>query len=358
MALEGNVDSFGLSEILQLIAVQQKTGMLTVSASDKKTRVFFFKNGQVMSTRDRRRRESDPFLEYLTRYGILDQTGLGRLDQICAQSKLDMLEVLVSEDFMSADELEQHWRRQIQESMHEVLTWDQCSYKFMSSDGVVSGIRSVAEFNIEGMLMECMRRIDEQPRLRELYPHNEIVISRGDAGPGEGAEMTSNERAVFELVTKPTTIRELIAHAGLPEFEVYEAIRELYDKSMLVSRDDQALQHVDQVSPVQPKPRRRPRLGNPIPLIASLILLVGAASTAVVTGPSAFTPAFKNARSRVQVDARVRWALEAYRATHGVYPQSLKALVSEGLATSRLLDSAEHYELKYRLTSPRAGYTL
>ena len=35
MALEGNLSSFGLEEILQLIAVQQKTGMLSVNANDR-----------------------------------------------------------------------------------------------------------------------------------------------------------------------------------------------------------------------------------------------------------------------------------------------------------------------------------
>jgi hypothetical protein len=35
MALEGNLTSFKIEEILQLIAVQQKTGMLSVAASDK-----------------------------------------------------------------------------------------------------------------------------------------------------------------------------------------------------------------------------------------------------------------------------------------------------------------------------------
>ena len=66
MALEGNLNSFGLSEILQLISVQQKTGMLTVQ-SEHGNGVMFFRDGQLVSTRDRRRRARDPFKDYVTR---------------------------------------------------------------------------------------------------------------------------------------------------------------------------------------------------------------------------------------------------------------------------------------------------
>lgn len=357
MALEGNANSFGLSEILQLIAVQQKTGMLTISASDKQTTVFFFKNGQVISTRDRRRRNGDPFLDYLTRYGILDNTGLVRLNQICSQSKLDMLEVLVSEGFLTDEALQKHWQRQIQEAMHDVLTWSQCSYKFMASDSVVSGIRVAGEFNIEAMLMECMRRIDEHPQLRELYPHSSIIISRGEHAI-DNEETTSNERAVFDVASKPTTIKELIARAGLPEFEVYEAIKGLCKKSMLSARDEQALQHVDQVSPVAGKRRARRRRRNPLPLVAALLLLAGAGFVGFTANRAAFAPKFVSAQSRSQVEYRLRWAVEAYRATQGHYPKSLQTLQGAGLASARLLDAAEALEFKYRLTPSGTAYTL
>ena len=58
MALEGNLSSFGLEEILQLIAVQQKTGMLSVTIGEKST-VLFFRDGKIISTRDRRSKTRD-----------------------------------------------------------------------------------------------------------------------------------------------------------------------------------------------------------------------------------------------------------------------------------------------------------
>jgi len=104
MALEGNLSAFGLSEILQLIAVQQKTGMLTVS-SQNSSAVLFFRDGFVISTRDRRRKARDPFKEYLTRYGILTRDELIKITQISSQSKLDLVDILRSEALMAEDDL-------------------------------------------------------------------------------------------------------------------------------------------------------------------------------------------------------------------------------------------------------------
>ena len=66
MSLEGNLTAFGLSEILQLIAVQQKYGMLSIR-SQERSKVLFFRNGNIVSTRDRRRKTRDPLKDYLTR---------------------------------------------------------------------------------------------------------------------------------------------------------------------------------------------------------------------------------------------------------------------------------------------------
>jgi len=41
MGLKGKIEDFNISEIIQLIGQQSKTGMLTVRRSNKEVRVFF-----------------------------------------------------------------------------------------------------------------------------------------------------------------------------------------------------------------------------------------------------------------------------------------------------------------------------
>ena len=79
MALEGNVRDFGLSEILQLIALQKKTGMLSITG--EQTMVIYFREGQVISTRDRRKLAEDPFRDYILKYGFINAEEMNRIQR-------------------------------------------------------------------------------------------------------------------------------------------------------------------------------------------------------------------------------------------------------------------------------------
>jgi hypothetical protein len=365
MALEGNLSAFGLSEILQLISVQQKTGMLTVSSQDSNA-VLFFRDGMIISTRDRRRKAKDPFKEFLTRYGILSREELIKITQISSQSKLDLLDILVSEGFMSEEELRTNFQKQIQESLHEVLTWDKCSYKFISNEDVVKGIRSVADFNIEGMLMESMRRIDEFPRMLEMFPHDRIVITRvGDAGDVDDVEkLTANAKAVSKLLDENTELHDLIARARLPLFEVYESLKLLQEKGLIETKDEQ-IHVVEEVAPRVKKTAAKARR-NAFPFIAAAALF----TATLFLGIHGFVQNFdthreaviesieSNSIARNQVAENLRWLLEAYRAQYGVYPRSLSALEDAGLATPRIMAMTKLFDFRYQLTPGRPAYTL
>jgi len=365
MALEGNLSAFGLSEILQLIAVQQKTGMLTVSSQDSSA-VIFFRDGFVVSTRDRRRKAKDPFKKYLTRYGILNREELIKVTQIGSQSKLDLLDILKSEGFMTDDELHMHFQKQIQETMHKVLTWDQCTYKFISNEDVVEGIKTIDDFSIEGMLMESMRRIDEFPQMLDMFPTDQILITRVDKDEDTDDEkMTKNEKAVLALLDEIISLRDLISIAKLPLFEVYESLKLLKDKELVKTKDEQPKAAVEDSQAAATKAAARPRR-NPLPFMMAIVLF----SATMFLGVHGFVQNFdthraaviesieSNSIARNQVEENLRWLIEAYRAQYGAYPPSLSALEDAGLAAPRLMKMVELFSFRYQLTTGRPAYTL
>jgi hypothetical protein len=369
MALEGNLSAFGLSEILQLIAVQQKTGMLTVSSQDSNA-VMFFRDGSIISTRDRRRKAKDPFKEYLTRYGVLSREQLIKITQISSQSKLDLLDILKSEGFMSEDELRKHFQKQIQEAMHEVLSWDQCAYKFISNEDVVDGIRTIGEFSIEGMLMESMRRIDEFPQMLEMFPSDQILIAREDRDEEleeeeEEEEMTQNQKAILALLDENILLRDLISIAKMPLFEVYESLKLLKEKGLIKTKEEQPKVIAEGVAAAAKKAAAIPRR-NPFPFLLVLVLFLAT----LFLGVHGFVQNFdaqraavvesieSNSIARNQVEENLRWLIEAYRAEHGVYPPTLNALVDAGLATPRLMKMVDLFSFRYQLTPRRPTYTL
>ncbi len=365
MALEGNLSAFGLSEILQLIAVQQKTGMLTVSSQDSNA-VMFFRDGQIVSTRDRRRKAKDPFKEYLARYGVLSREELIKITQISSQSKLDLLDILGSEGFMTEKELRGHYLKQIQETLHDVLTWDQCSYKFISNEDVVNSIRTIDEFSIEGMLMESMRRIDEFPHMLEMFPNDQILVTRVDKDGEDEDKISTNEKTILGLLDEIMSLRALISRAKMPLFEVYEALKLLQDKDLIKTKDDHVPSDVDSDPAAVAARKLLKSRRNPLSFVA-VMLFFGAT---LFLGVHGFVENFdahraaliesieSNSIARNQVDENLKWLIEGYRAQYGVYPPSLEALEEVGLASPRLMQMADLFSFRYQLTPGRPTYTL
>lgn len=375
MALEGNLSAFGLSEILQLIAVQQKTGMLTITNLDNTT-VMFFRGGEVVSTRDRRRKARDAFKDYLTRYGVLEHDALVRVAQLSAQSKLDFLDVIKSEGLIEPEELKKHWRAQIQETMHDVLTWEEGSYKFVTSSDLVDGIKTLDTFNVEGMLMESMRRIDEFPQMLEMFPSERLIFSRrGEPGPDQ--EMTRNETYVLSLLTAPATLGDLIARGRMPVFEVYEALKNLRDKDLLDVEEPEVT--ADEPTGKKKRATSKRQFKNVAPVIISFVLFGAAmyvgfgdsveSALAIATGPVAttgFAPADVSPADfiagddavRTRIEYRLRHLIEAYRAEYGRYPSTLGQLADAQLAPDPFMERARSLEFRYRLTAGGAAYTL
>jgi hypothetical protein len=353
MSLEGNLTAFGLSEILQLIAVQQKSGMLSIGTQDR-AKVLFFRNGNIISTRDRRRRTKDPLRDYLTRYGILSREDLIRLEHVSSASKLDLTEVMVSEGYISEEEMQKQYRNHIQEEVHDILTWEQCSYKF------IPGLKTWGEFSIEGMLMESMRRIDEFPGCEELLPDLGTKVILADE-PGDEEELTENENMVRDLLDHERTLGELIAAARMPKYEVYEAVKHLHDKKLVTVELSEEMQEQRQVSQEKKKRKKRGPRRNVLPLLVSVVLFAAAGYWGFRSVMPYFWTSTRSADATVlrnRTEAEVRGILEAYFAEYGKYPQTLSILKKTGHAKDDLLARVERHSFRYDLTAGGERYTL
>jgi hypothetical protein len=367
MSLEGNLTAFGLSEILQLIAVQRKSGMLTVTRQSSSMKLFF-RDGRVVSTRDRRRGATDPFVDYLVRYGVISREEVSRLTDVSAQSKLDITDVIVSEGVLTAELLEFHCRNHVQETVHDVLTWEQCSYRFIPGPEVTAGMKVLVDVAVEGMLMESMRRIDEFPLILKEFPSGDIKVKRR-AGAVRGDKIASREAVVFEMLSVERTIDDLVAHAKIPLFETYEALRQLKESNLIEAEERVPLEpEIEKTDAITKQPRSK-RRRNLLPLFASAVVFVASG----LWGSRNITPLFDrytggetaqnirakaSLRERNEIEDQLRWYLEIYRAGNGTYPVELARLGETGVAPESFLQTVKDHALRYQLTQKGHRYIL
>jgi len=331
MALQGNLQDFSLVEILQLIAVQRKSGVLRLT-SDSNSAVLFFEKGNIVSLSDRREREknSEPLLDFLSNTGRLNRE---QLEQVCAirvQSKKELPEIVISGGYLSSKQLTEAIEQFARELLPTLVTWKKGTYVFSGDERTVSRLYFKVPMRTEALLMDCMRRIDESARMKELYSPSLILRPTGKQQPDELGE---HEKRVLGLVDGKNPIYDIVVKSKLGEFRTYEVLDRLVETGLIETTGWTA-------EPLSEEPAAA--IGAKIQLVPALRIAVVVVSLAVVSlgvrwavarFEGAATPAAAPAGRTEKVrEEDVRLAIEVYKAAKGAYPDDLTQLVSEGLA--------------------------
>ena len=364
--MQGSLSEFRLAEILQLVAVQQKTGLLRL-ARHNTTVVFYFDNGILVSCRDRRHVSHDPLFQYLARTGCLPADTLSYVRDRLENSKEDLADLLLAERFLAEEELQAALEDLAQELVHLTFMWREGTYQFVGGEQALEGLRHRIALKIDAVLMEGARRADEWPRLLEKLPGPEVVIDLLQAPTSLGPRAFG----VLSQVTGVMRLGELIGRARVPEFEVYEIVAAAVDAGAvrIVSKPEPVAAATAPVAaPVRREaaPSRSHLWSLPKPLGWTLALGLGVLSAVGVYGvaPHLAPPdarAAAEALAVAQARDTLRRELALYRTLHGRYPESLLELTGSGLASPTLLRRAAplHYATdeegrSFRLEDPGA----
>ncbi|MCK4236466.1 MAG: DUF4388 domain-containing protein [Candidatus Krumholzibacteria bacterium] len=376
MALEGNVKDFGLSEIFQLIAIQKKSGMLSVAGGN--TMVIFFKDGKVISTRDRRNKIHDPLKDYLIRYGFIYADEMNKIQRIQAKTNLDLTDILVSEKYFSEDELKVIFAEQIQESIQEVLSWPKSHYKFIIGKQVLHGINAFASLKVEGLLMESMRRIDEFPEFKRIFPSEEMVLMRLDASGEKPAELDEHEEFIYDLLENELSLAELTSHARMPRFCTYESLKTLIEKGMLqIIKKPKPLENEIEETTAEEKVIKKKKVA---PTAAAVFILLASFAIGEYVIPAAMPPGWSASSHGSMkethptggsflasnldeldlhnLEASVREGLEEYFAAKGSYPFTLEILAVRKFVPEEIIEQMHQSGLRYRTRKNCTSYSL
>ncbi|MFH0777275.1 MAG: DUF4388 domain-containing protein [Candidatus Eisenbacteria bacterium] len=354
MALQGNLEDFSLAEILQLIAIQRKSGVLRLT-SDEANSVLFFEKGNVVCLNDRREKRNDPLMEFLASTARLTPDQVEQIHAIRMQSKKEISEIILTAGFLSNKQLTEAVEAHARELLPKLLTWKKGTYLFSGDEKTISRLFFKVPMRTEALLIESMRRIDESARIKELYSPS--VVLRQKESP-KGKELAEEEKWVLSLMDGKRPIREVLAKSRLGEFETYEVISDLIEAGLA----EVAEWSSTQVEDVAPEPARTVRDLMPAFGTAFVVILMAVASFGLrwaalqIEGPPRVYRTTWASQARQE---QTRFAVEVFRASHGAYPDELSQLVEEGLLEKReieglrYLKSGEIFVIEERRSEPR-----
>ena len=257
MALEGTIRDFGLPDIFQLIGLQRKTGLLTLTnEKDEESVTVTFENGMVVMADSSARRLEDRLGNVLVKQGKI--TG-ARLDEALAVQKQTLQRlghILASGSAITTKDLRDALSVQVSQIVFRVFRWRDGRYHFAPADAVDYDRENFVPMSTDFILMEGIRMVDEWPIIEKKIPSFDMVFrpvvdpSLIEVGAGAAPDTSISERRVaasatgrirlapeeervFRKVDGVRTVQAIIDGTGAGEFEVCRTLFDFLNRNLI-----------------------------------------------------------------------------------------------------------------------------
>lgn len=377
MALEGTIRDFGLPDIFQLIGLQRKTGLLTLThEKDDESVTVTFENGMVVMADSSARRLEDRLGNVLVKQGKITKDRLDEALAVQKQTLQRLGHILASGSAITTKDLRDALQVQIAQIVFRVFRWRDGRYHFAPADAVDYDRENFVPMSTDFILMEGIRMVDEWPIIEKRIPSFDMVFrpvvdpSLIEVGAGASPDaslverrvanstgrirLAPDEERVFRKVDGVRTVQAIIDSTGAGEFEVCRTLFDFLNRNLVAPAG---------TGPA-PEEQEGPAEGaaSPVPgyVVAALVIALAVAGLVVQRrSPFAVTglaPLLEGTEASLLEGltsarlARLERAIEAWRATHGTPPADLQQLVRAGLVDrDGLLDPWTrpfHYEME------------
>ena len=238
MLLQGNLNEFSLPNVLQLVKMSAKTGALSITRQGESGKIFF-RAGQVyFATADP---GTMPLGERLVKSGHLTskqlRTALAEQKKHAAKGRIGA--ILLQHEYIDRPALEQAVRDQIEDVTFNFFSWTDGDFVF-EADETVTDEDIFIEMNVESVIMEGCRRIDEWELIFETLGSLERVphLAYDERVKKDGSvELTADQWRVACLVDGRHDINTVLTECGLDRFNGAKIIYELHQSGLLAVED-------------------------------------------------------------------------------------------------------------------------
>jgi len=347
MGLKGSLRDFGISEILQLIGMQRRTGTLTVKTGQAQYSILI-SAGKIAKAEKSPELEGESLQDYLIRSKTLTPEQIKYAGQK-AKTELKPLEAVLSDlSLLSITDLKIFLALRDVDLINRLFLLKDGEYEFEA--GPVSYHPNfAAELDTEQLLMDGYRIKDEWPPVIREVGSVQAVFHKKPGEFGMKDQLDAFEDSVYRLVDGEKNATVISALARISQFDALKALAELKRKGRIESKQ----------APGEGKAGWKlsaalvSRIAFWSLIAIAVILALNGVRIYVAKSRSGARPAFEQSWQ----EERVREALEVYRLDQGNYPVKLAELVDKGFLAPKdlkFIQNSQYYiqEGGYALTGP------
>jgi len=244
MILEGDLGKVALPRVLESLAIQGGTGILTIQGEEDIVAVSYLK-GHIVAADALNQTVEDGLGK------ILSEQNLVRSDQFAAVAREhqggssgSLGELLVARELITREQLLDSLRRQTFQLMLQVLTWHKGEYKFYGGDEV-SFEEGVVPISVAELLVRALEELGEQsgvggevPQLNAVYrrvpPRGPIqVIGRDGDGSGPGTWLSEQQENFLVQVDGRSNAVAIAKANAMGRYQTLFCLHQLLERDLI-----------------------------------------------------------------------------------------------------------------------------
>jgi hypothetical protein len=231
MPLNGDVKTFPLAAIVQMVNDERKTGILIVSTSRRRCSIYF-REGNIIHVRGNTDKE-------LKLGALLKANNLiseDRLEDMLAVSKAmeKRLGILLLErEYIELDKLVSIIHLQFKEIVSTMLSWDDAKFSYKDGlDGFTDEIK--CEVDPVRLVLEAKKREE----FKGLIPNDQVVFQINPNVDTTKSVHAARDLRALLLLDGRRTVAQLIKETGYSRLAAYRSLAKLYAANAIVRKGD------------------------------------------------------------------------------------------------------------------------
>ncbi|MBM4338086.1 MAG: DUF4388 domain-containing protein [Deltaproteobacteria bacterium] len=368
MALQGTLRDFSITEIIQLIGQQLKTGVLRIRRGKSLVEISFV-DGMIVHVYTNYRGKKDLIGEILVKAQLITDEQLERVLKLQKETLKYIGEILVELGLLTKEDILKVITTQIYETIYDLFWWEDGTFNFDLK--LVESYKKIPfALSTEQVLLNILRMVDEWSEIEKKVFSPHLVFRRplGTEEKSAGVlspqslmreKLSSEQEMIYNLVDGTRTVQEIIDRSLLGKF---------YASEILVNLMEMGFVEVEGI--------RTPSLVKKVRMInfreAMAFVYYGAFLIFIFFLLIYFKPNFlrlfwDSKIERVNIEApslfvyraqlnRIKNALDIFYLERGAYPQKLEELVSAQLLQKT--DLFYHKGVSYQYELKEGKYIL
>ena len=353
MALQGTLKDFSITEIIQLIGQQLKTGVLRIRRGKNLAEIHFV-DGMIVHVYTNYRGKKDLIGEILVKAQLITEEQLERVLRIQKETLKYLGEILVELQLLTKDHVLKVISTQIYETIYELFWWEDGTFNFDLK--LVESYKKIPfALSAEQVLLNILRMVDEWSEIeKKIYSPN--LVFRKILVPQEKSldplasqgylkeKLTSEQELIYNLVDGTRTVQEIIDRSLLGKFNASDILADLMEIGLIEVARIETPSLIKKVSTL--------RFREALTYVYYGAFLVGVFLLLFYFKPTVLYHLgdSKIERADIEIPAnlahkaqlkRIKNALEIYYMENGKYPDRIEELIS-----TRLLQKDDLYYRK------------